>query len=166
MVSLRAIFDDIAKLAAGLKALKDAGMRDFEAYGPTNLKMLQDFMPTRGSTVRLWSYAGAVIGLASFFYMCAKSSLIYSIVTGGKPPVSNVPFLIVSYEGTILVGSLATFLAVLVLMRLWPRKPGKDYDPRFSGTDFGIVVRVRHEDRHRATDILRQSGAMEVNLLD
>ena len=165
-LALRAIYSDMEKLRHGLQALKEAGISDYEAYGPVNLAELERFMPTKGSSVRIWSYVGAIVGLISFFYMCIWTSLIYNLTTGGKPPVSNVPFLVVSYEGTILIGSIAAFIAALALARLRPRRLPREYDPRFSGTDYGIVARVSPSERDRVMNTLKESGAAEINELN
>lgn len=163
---LRARYDDLEKLREGLQALKAAGLQDYEAYGPVNLRELECLMPHAGSRVQLWSYAGAIFGLISFWYLCVGASLTYRLVTGGKAPVSNLPFLIVGYEGTILISSIATFIAVLVLARLRPRRLPQEYDPRFSRTDYGIVIRADHSEKDRVMAIFKESGAVEVNELD
>ena len=165
MLTLRAIYDDMEKLAAGLKALKDSGMWEYEAYGPTSLDNVQDLMKGKGSKVRMLTYVGGIAGLVFFWYMCMASSLVFKLVTGGKPAISNVPFIVVGYQGAIFVASVAAFLGVLVFARLGRKKTPAEYDSRFSGTDFGIVVHIRPEDRNRAADILRASGAVEINEL-
>lgn len=133
-------FEDYESFVDALKSLKNSGKYHYEAYGPTNLVDLEDLMPSRGSGVRIWATAGAFIGMATFWLMCVLSSLIYKIYVGGKPPVSNIPFVIPAYEGTILCGAIGAFIAVAFSVRFSPRRPSSPYDPQFSGDSYGIAV--------------------------
>lgn len=160
---VKARFEDIGQFEHALGRLKESRFDDYEAYGPVNLADLELLMPKKSSKLRLASYAGAILGLISFYAMCYYSAKIYGIIVGGKPPISNVPYVVVMYEGTILLGALATFLAVLWLARLAPWRPPVDYDPRFSGDSFGIYVRCPDSEKDRAVNILRESGAQEVD---
>ena len=123
-------------------------------------------MPKRGSTVRIYATVGALIGLSSFFFMCTASSLIYNLVTGGKPPISNWPFIIVSYEGTILLGAISAFFAVWALARLPSWGGVAPSGGQFCGDSFGIVVECLPEQRGSVVDLLNASGASEINELD
>lgn len=159
---VRAHFDDFDRFKDALRRLKESRVEGYTAYGPVSLEEVEDLMPQKGSAVRIWATAGALVGLIAFWFMCIKSALIYSLITTGKPPISNVPFVIVSYEGTILVGSVAAFLAVLALARLYPRKPPTDYDSRFSGDRFGIDV-ATPPDQGRVVGLMKESGAIEID---
>lgn len=170
MAATVARYDDYHAFRDGLRALRDSGCTRYEAYGPIDLESVEELMPRRGSMVRFYATVGALIGMASFFFMCTASALIYSLVTGGKPPLSNVPYVVVTYEGTILLGGVAAFLAVLALARLWPREPrwngGQAPWARFVGDSFGIVVDCGPEQRCEVRDILKRSGASEVKEIE
>lgn len=161
-VRVRAMFEDFGALKSALGALKQANVRDYEAYGPTNLEDLADLMPKKGSPVRIWATIGAIIGLITFWWMCVASALLYDLITGGKPPWSNIPYIIPAYEGTILLGALGTFGAIIYYARLARRPLSPAYDTRFSGDAFGIVVRAAEADMGRVTDLLQRAGAVEV----
>ena len=62
----------------------------------------------------------------------------YSIIVGGKPLFSPIYAFPVSYELTILLGSIASLLGMLVLNRL-PRL----YNPMFRSTRFHLVTHDR-----------------------
>ncbi len=159
---VRGLYEDFERFEAALRTLKERGVRCYEAYGPTNLEEIEDLMPSKGSRVRVWDTSGAIIGLATFWIMCVTTSLIYGLIVGGKPPVSNVPFIIPAYEGTILTGSIMAFLAILWYASLGPRWPGRDYDPRFSEDRYGIDVHCSPGDRAEMSSLLRDAGAVEV----
>ena len=162
MASVRAVFDDWEHFKSALAMLKRTRGRRYTAYAPVNLKAVQDLMPEKSSLVRGWSTSCAGLGLLTFFLMCVLTSLIYSLVVGGKPPVSNIPYVVPMYEGTILVGAIGAFLAALAYARLRSRALPSDYDIRFSGESFGIDVECRAGEQERLTSMLKEAGAVEV----
>jgi len=153
-------FEDYESFVDALRSLKASGQYHYEAYGPTNLVDLEDLMPSQGSGVRIWATAGALIGMATFWLMCALSSLIYNIYVGGKPPVSNIPFVIPAYEGTILCGAIGAFIAVAFSVRFSPRRPSAEYDTRFSGDSYGIAVHCAGREREDVAKLLQDKGAL------
>jgi molybdopterin-containing oxidoreductase family membrane subunit len=120
-------------------------------------------MPRKGSPVRIIATLGAITGLVSFFLMCVLSSLLYRLITGGKPPVSRVPFVILAYEGTILLGALAAFLGFLAITRLYPAKRPEAHDEAVTGDTFGIRVTCPPDQKEAVVDILKDAGAVEIN---
>ncbi|HOK53266.1 MAG TPA: DUF3341 domain-containing protein [Armatimonadota bacterium] len=159
---IRAIFDDFPAFKQALGSLQASGFERYEAYGPVNLEEISPLMPRRGSAVRAFATIGAVIGLVLFFYMCIATSLIYALIVGGKPPVSNVPFVVVGYEGTILLGAVGAFFGVLILARLLRHDVPSGYDVRFSGDSFGIDVEVVSDRHDEVVRLLENAGAVEV----
>ncbi len=159
---VRARYEDIERFEHALKALKESGATDYRAYGPVNLTEFEDLMPKRGSRVELLATFGGAIGLIVFFLMCVLSALLYNLITGGKPPISNVPFVIVAYEGTILLGAIAAFVGTVYLARLLLPDVPAGYDARFSQDSFGIEVPCESADRQKTVDLLVESGASEI----
>jgi len=162
-IRIKALFDKRRALETALGALKNAGVEDYEAYGPTNLDNLGPLMPPRGSPVRFFATIGAIAGLGLFFYMCVGTALVYPLIVGGKAPWSNVPYIIPSYEGTILLGSGAAFIAALVWAGLWARRTPPDYDPRFGSDHYGVNVYCTAERRQEVVELLANAGAVEID---
>lgn len=161
-ITLQARYENYDAFKRGLERLKDSRFKDYTAYGPTNLKEIEDLMPSQFSLVRGVATIGAITGLALFWIMCITTALIYALVVGGKPPVSNVPYIIPAYEGTILLGSIGAFFAILLFAALGPRRAPTDYNPRFSGDSYGIEVHCRPHERTQVEEILYRAGAVEV----
>ena len=86
------------------------------------------------------------------------------IMPGGKPLVSVPPFIVITFEGTILWASMFTFVGMLLLTKLPARDLPKEVeDPRFSNDHFGIVLENLDEaGAAKAKSILHHSGAIEV----
>ncbi|MCL5103718.1 MAG: DUF3341 domain-containing protein [Armatimonadetes bacterium] len=166
LVGIRARFDDYEAFKQALGMLKDARMRRYEAFGPTNLEEIENLMPDKGSLVRVWATGGGFTGLVTFWILCIATALIYGLIVGGKPPISNVPYIIPAYEGTILLGSVAAFIMGLFYARLRPQELPPDYDPRFSGDSYGIVIWCEHSERERVVRQMNEAGAVEVNELE
>lgn len=165
-LQIAARFDDFEAFKHALETLKESRVRRYEAYGPTNLKEIENLMPGKGSRVRVWATSGAIVGLAAFWIMCVFTALIYSLYVGGKPPVSNVPYIIPAYEGTILMGSIGAFFAGLMYAFMGLHELPSNYNPRFSQDSYGIEVYGKHRDRERYASLLRDAGAVEVNEFD
>jgi molybdopterin-containing oxidoreductase family membrane subunit len=90
------------------------------------------------------------------------TSIIYGLIVGGKPPISNLPYIIPTYEGTILFGAIGAFVAGLIYASLKLRRFPADYDTRFSGDSFGIDIDCRPEERDQLANLLKNAGAVEV----
>jgi molybdopterin-containing oxidoreductase family membrane subunit len=76
--------------------------------------------------------------------------------------VSIPPFVIIAFELTILLGGLATALAVLVLGQLPKLKPSPTYDPRFTLDRFGVAVACPPDKVESVQSMLTAAGAEEV----
>lgn len=155
-------FDTFDSFEHALHKIKDAHVTDYQAYGPINLVEIEDLMPRKWSPVRGIATIGAILGLTLFLYMCIKSSMIYDLIVGGKPPVTLVPYVIVGYEGTILLGALFAFFAVIISALLLTRTTPEEEESRFTSDRFGIEVRFEENRRDTVVGILRDSGASEV----
>ncbi|NIO80764.1 MAG: DUF3341 domain-containing protein, partial [Candidatus Aminicenantes bacterium] len=60
------------------------------------------------SPVRKFSLAGAIIGGLSGFAMATACALVFILPTGGRAIIAFPPFLVITYEMTILIGVLST----------------------------------------------------------
>ena len=96
------------------------------------------------------------------FFLTIWTSLKWELVTGGKAPVSIPPFVIIAFELTILLGGLATALAILILAQLPKLKPSPTYDPRFSVDRFGVAVACPPDKVDSVQSMLSAAGAEEV----
>lgn len=160
---IKALFEDPESLERALGSLKASGAQDYEAYGPTNLAYMSELMPGKRSFVRPVATVNAIIGLVLFFYMCVATSLIFKLITGGKPPWSNVPFVIPTYEGTILFGAIGAFLAALFFAKIFTLKTPPEYDRRFTSSNWGVNVYTTSEKIGSIVEILKNAGAVEID---
>lgn len=160
---LRADFEEMEGVHRAVEKLKAAGMAEYEVYSPVpHHEEMEEHMPRRGSWVRHFTIVGGISGVLLGLAMCVLSSLLYKLVTGGKPPVNVVPFVVVGFECTILFACLATVVGLVYHARLLPLAPSDPYDPQFSSDRFAVFVGGEPARKQQAMKILQSAGAMQV----
>ena len=165
---VKAVYKHLDCLLAGIKGLKAAGFRDrMHVLTPFPRHEVEEMLyEGKPSPIRWFTLAGAITGAICGFSLAAITHANWPmILPGGKPVVSVPPFIVITFEGTILWGSLFTLLGMLLMTRLPARDlPKAVEDPRFSNDCFGIVVeRVGKTDASKVKTILSHSGADEVS---
>ena len=163
---VQAVFATPEDFVGGLKALREAGVTDFEAYGQTTLDAVEPLLPRKGSPVRFVTLAAGLVGCALGFWLCIGSALLYGKIVGGKPPVSLIPYCIVGFELTILFGGVLTLVGVIGLARLRPCPVPQEYVPDYSADKFGITVRPTPEQRDAVERLMKTAGAEQVSELE
>ena len=86
----------------------------------------------------------------------------WPIVVGGKPIDSAIPYVVIAFELTILLGALAT-LTGLVFHSLRNSTPAA-YDGRFTDDKIGIFVPCSADRRNAVKNLLETTGAEEVRV--
>jgi hypothetical protein len=155
-----AAFTAPADAARAIHALRASGFADVRAAMPAAYPEVMAALARPKSPIAFASLPGAALGVGSGFALTIGTSLVWHLVTGGKPVVSVPPFVVISFELAILVGSVAT-LAGLLAGGWWGGRPRAfPRAARFSGDRIGVFI--AGADARRAAEILRASGAEEV----
>jgi hypothetical protein len=164
---IKAVYAHMDALITGIEDLKKAGFRDMIVLTPFPRHEVEDAIyEGEPSPVRWFTLAGGIFGATMAFSLTALTSANWPmILPGGKPVVSVPPFIVITFEGTILWACLATFFAMCLFGRLPASNLPKEVeDDRFSNDHFGIVLeRVGAQDAERVKSILSHSGALEVS---
>jgi hypothetical protein len=165
---IKAVYAHMDALMTGIEAMKKAGVRDnMIVITPFPRHEVEDAIyEGEPSPVRWFTLVGGLFGATMAFSLTALTSANWPmILPGGKPVVSVPPFIVITFEGTILWASLFTFFAMCLFGRL-PASglPKEVEDDRFSNDHFGIIVEKigAHEASH-VKSLLRESGALEVS---
>lgn len=158
------IFAHVDTTLQAIRDLRSKGFSDLTVYSPVPVEEIEEEVEKVRplSKVRLFTVVGGLTGTATAFFLTIWSSLKWSLVTGGKDPVSIPPFIIIAFELTILFGGLATLLAILVLGRLPRLRPSPTYDPRFTVDRFGVAVACPADKAESVKALLSAAGAEEV----
>ncbi len=147
---------------AAAKNLTSSGFDNISLLSPLPLEQAQEVLGLGKSPVRRFSLAGAIIGAISGFAMAAGTALVFILPTSGRAIITVPPYLIITYEMTILFGVLFTLLGFHVVSGLpaWRDRP---YLPSANIDRFVVVVEgAAGVQAERAEAIIRQAGADEI----
>jgi len=164
---VKAVYAHLDCLMTGIRDLKAAGFRDhMQVMTPLPRHEVEEILyEGRPSPVRWFTLLGACFGACMAFSLASMTHANWPmILPGGKPVVSVPPFIVITFEGTVLWGSLWTLIGMLLNTRLPASNlPVECQDPRFSNDHFGIVVEgLGANDQAKVKSILSHSGAIEV----
>lgn len=164
---VKAVYAHMDCLMTGIANLKKAGYSDLMVLSPMPRHEIEDAVyEGEPSPVRWFTLFGGLFGGTMVFSLMSLTHANWPmILPGGKPVVSVPPFMVITFEGTVLWASLFTLIGLLVNCRLPATDlPEAAKDPRFSEACFGIVLeRVGAHDEARIRAILTESGAIEVS---
>jgi hypothetical protein len=150
-------FGTPAAAAGAIRALHAAGIADVRAAMPAPFPEVVAALGRPLSKVGFVTMPGALLGLLLGIGLTVGTSVAWPLVTGGKPIVSIPPFVIVIFEVTVLVGSLANLAAVLVGGYAGAR--GFPPVAHVAGDRIGVFAAG---DDPAAERVLREGGAEEV----
>lgn len=154
-------------LAAALRGLNAKRLTIAEVYTPVNNEEIIALATEGRSPVRYATFTGAVAGLVTGLGLALLTTAVWDLATGGKPVYSIVPFLVVGFELSILLGALATLAGLLIFARLPDvRFPAPGYRPSFTDDQFGVWVSCPPDRVGEARELLSSSGAVEVQEID
>jgi len=162
--SVLAVFSNAGRLLQAAKMACDGGFKVMETFSPVKIEALDDVLKQPKSPVRFFTLAGALMGLFGGFWLAAGTAQVNGLIVGGKPPVSLIPFCIVGFEGTILLGSLANLIGLVLFARLFRFDPGQYYDPRFSRDKFGLLVSCSSHEIARLKEQLAPAAPEEIHV--
>jgi hypothetical protein len=165
---LLAIFAEPEPLVAAAHAVRAQGYRRLDAYTPFPVEGLAEALGVRAGLLPWIILAAAVAGgVAGYLLQYYSVMIAYPINVGGRPLHSWPSFLIITFEMTILGGTLGALFGMLILNRL----PAYHH-PIFgaSGFSFGegdrfylcIEASDDHFDRARSRALLESLGPLQV----
>lgn len=147
---------------SAVRRLHEAGYENLTMMSPIPMHGVEDILQKKKPVIRRFSFAGAILGAVGGFVMASGSALAFILPTGGRPVIPFPPFLVISYEMTILLGVIFTLIGFHVASGLpaWRDKP---YDPATNVDRFSILVEFGPgDDPERAERMLREAGAEEI----
>ena len=158
-----AIFEHVDSTIDAIKALKQE-KRKMTVITPVPNHDIADAIDTSQSPVRWCTLIGGIVGGVLGFTLCAWTSLDWPLITNGKEILSIPPFMVITFECTVLIGGLTNLVAMLFFAGLPDLAMSEGYDPRFSEDRFGIWVPCGKDDAEKIAGTLRSHGAEEVRV--
>ncbi len=160
------LFGDPASALAAAGKLKGAGFERPELISPIPIHGVEEVLGPKKSVIKRFTFFGGLFGALGGFGLAAGTAVLYLHPTGGRPIITFPPFLIITYEMTILCGILATVLGFLISARL-PAISERVYEPLAAVDKFAVTVPCNSDEHYtRAEAILREAGAEEIKHID
>ena len=147
---------------AAAENLVSSGFDNISLLSPLPLEEAQEVLGLGKSPVRRFSLAGALFGAAAGFAMSVATALVFILPTGGRAIITIPPYLIITYEMTILFGVLFTLMGFHFVSGLpaWRDRP---YTEAANIDRFVVVVEGTEGDQSaKAEAIIRGAGAEEI----
>ncbi len=161
-VELVGAFADEEQLVHCIGQLRQAKAR-FRVYSPIPSEKINEAIYERPSFVRWWVLFGGISGAISAFALTIGTSLEWNLIAGGKPIASLPPYIIIAFEMMVLFGGISALGGWILLSNLPSFEPLSGYRERFSGDEFGLVVRCAEDEAARLESTLREAGAKEIS---
>lgn len=156
------VFDEPEAALSAAGKLKGSGFASPSLMSPIPLEGVEEVLGPKKSVIRRFSFFGGLFGAMAGFLLAAGTAVLYLHPTGGRPIITFPPFLVITYEATILLGILSTVLGFLISARL-PAIKERYYLPETAVDKFAVFVPCSsNEHVKQAEDILREAGASEV----
>jgi hypothetical protein len=156
------LFQTPASALAAAGTLKGAGFTTPELMSPVPMEGVEEVLGEKKSVIKYFTFFGGLIGGLLGFLLAAGTAVLYVHPTGGRPIITFPPFLIITYEATILLGILFTVLGFFISARL-PAVRERVYVPEAAVDKFVVTVACDDNERFkRAEAILSEAGAEQV----
>lgn len=164
MSGILAHYGSLDDTRRAIERLREAGHLELEVFSPIPSPELEEAMDIHSSPVGLWSLIGGMTGFTTAILLTAGASLAYPLVTQGKPIVSIPPFIVVMFELTVLFTGIFALFSMLIHARKPKLTLSPNYRRRFSVDRWGIFVPVPVGLRREAEELVRETGAVEVEV--
>ena len=165
------LFGDPETALAAAGSIQNADLGTPELMSPVPIEGVEEVLGEKKSVIKRFSLFGAISGGISGFLLAAITAVLYAHPTGGRPIITFPPYLIISYELTILFGIVFTVIGFFVSARLpnglwtswWKQDENRPYVPEAAIDKFVVSVTCASgEHLQRAEDILLNAGAVEI----
>jgi hypothetical protein len=166
MQGVVAIFDDANAAVAAIGEVKRRRWGDSTVYTPAPDHDVEHAVDAGPSVVRRFTLIGGLTGMTFGYWIPIWISRYWPLVVGGKAIASWIPYTIIGFELTVLIGGLSTVAGLFIAARLPRITTTVGYDPRFSGSNYGIWVECTPDRAREVETALRRAGAVEVRSED
>lgn len=154
-----------------LKAAKEVERRHFkhcDAFTPYPVHGLDEVLSISRSKIPwitlLFGLFGCFGGLGFQIWV---SAIAWPLNVGGKPFVSLPAFIPITFELTVLIGGLATFVALLMFCRL-PNYHTRILDKGITSDAFALYIPAKEEGfrEEEVKGFLKECGAYEIKMVE
>jgi len=145
LFGLAALFNTPDEIIKAAEAAKSAGYKKFDVNTPYPVHGMDKAMGLKPSTVGFVTlFFGFSAAAFIMFFMWWTLASNYPLIIGGKPNFPLPAFIPITFETTVLIGSVATFLSIIALYFSLPTNSHPLHDSEYmkavSTDKYGIVI--------------------------
>jgi hypothetical protein len=160
--TILALFIHVDDLLCALRRLKEGKHIIRTVFSPLPVPEVPQILGTKASAVRVFVLLGAATGGLGLVSLAVYAHLSFSLITGGKPVLPWIAWVVVCFEGAILGGVVSAAVSWILKGRLPRLTPIEGYDGAFSRDRFGVLVGCTPNEVESVKELLREEGAEEV----
>jgi hypothetical protein len=160
-------FDSPGALLRAARETRKAGYKDFDVHTPYPVHGMDLAMGLGRSPLGWIVTGGAFAGAATALGLQYYCGLDFPLIHQGKPVVAWQPFIVITFELTVLFSAFAAVLGMFYLNGLpqWYHPTLKSEAFR-KVTDNGFFLSIPTEDVNKAKEFALQLGAVRVEELE
>jgi hypothetical protein len=159
------LFSDEDKAVSAIQELKKSSWKIHKVHTPIPSHKVFEALKLKSSRVGYFTLCGGILGFFFGLALAIFTSTRWGLIVQGKPIVSLVPFFIVGFEFTILFSVFGNVIGLLTQAKLPEFNWAELYDPRCSGSHFGIVASCDLEKSGSLSAFFKEKGA-EIRTFD
>lgn len=168
---IHAIYTDDDLLLQAVKQVREARYHIAEIYTPFPVHGLDKAMGLAPTRIAIASFLYGVVGLGVAILMMDYMMIVdWPRDIGGKPSFSflqNLPaFVPIIFELTVFFAAHLMVITFYLRSKLWPFKTAENPDVRTTDDHFLMEIDVANHDLDSLTSFLKETGALEINLID
>jgi mono/diheme cytochrome c family protein len=172
LYAISALFDSPDAIIHAAEETSAAGYTQFDVNTPYPVHGMDGAMRLRPSRMGLFAFAFGLFGTVSAVGLMSWVTLVeYPLVIGGKPFWSWPAFVPIAFELTVLLASVLSVVAMIVIYFKMPNTSHPIHDTRYmkkvSADMFGIYIKSSDPkfDERKVRQFFAGMGAQEVDAL-
>ncbi len=158
------LFDDDEVLLKAVTAVRKAGVKIHDVLTPYPVHGLDTAMGINESRLHTVGFiAGAIGCISAISFIVWTNTASYPLNIGGKPFAAILSYIPVTFEITVLSASVTMVVAFFARCGFSLVKEPRIFDERITDNRFAMIFDLKDVDAGKVKEVLKQSGAVEVN---
>jgi len=125
------VYGDQDELLAGIKGVREAGVKISEVYSPFPVHHIDDALGNKESLMPFAAFFFGLLGtICAITMQVGMIGLDWPMIIGGKPNISIADFVPITFELTVLMASFGMVITFFISANLKPWKAPRIFDRR------------------------------------
>ena len=157
------VFDDEDTLKGGIDAVQKVGIPIFDVFTPYPVHGLHHLLHIPRSRLPKVAFVFGLVGLITGTALIAYTmGFDWPMDIGGKPHFPWPNYVPVTFELTVLLGSLGMAFAYFYVNGMYPGASPKIFDLRSTNDRFVMAIEISDQNNEKINNILKDSGVVEI----